>query len=265
MTRNKGFTILELLVVIAVVSVIAAILYPVFAQFNHTGDQRTTCLSNMKLLGTGLAMYVQDYDDTYPNHRFLPLGSQHRGDFEKNSWKSVLFPYIKNYQSFDCPDNPSNKTASDDPEFNISYAANSALNPRDYPTHPPSPPIPRTAKGSGLFGNELSKGVNMSDVVFPAECIALVEMRHFSQNSFCVDIADDGAPRQGDNVQTVRAYSDALFTGHKGGSDYLFADGHAKWYKPTQTNASVNFWYRDGTKLSAEGILTLQNAEAAPR
>jgi len=77
-----------------------------------------------------------------------------------------------------------------------------------------------------------------------------------------MDIADDGAPRIGDNGQTVRAYSDALFTGHSGGSNYVFADSHAKWYRPTQTNSNVNFWYRDGTKLSVEGNLTLQNAEA---
>ena len=216
----------------------------------------------MKQLGTGLAMYVQDYDETYPNYRFLPLGSHNRGDFEQNSWKSVVFPYIKDTQTFVCSDNPSHKTASDDPEYKISYAANTALNPRDYPAHSSTPPISRKAKGSGVFGNELSPGVNATDIVSPAECIAVVEMAHLTQNNFCVDIADDGAPRKGENGQTVRAYSDALFTGHNGGSNYVFADTHAKWLKPTQTNSTANFWYRDGTKLSFEGNLTIQNAEA---
>lgn len=262
MKQNKGFTLIELLVVIAVIVALTVILVPVFTPQMKESAREINCLSNMKQLGTGLAMYVQDYDETYPNYRFLPLGSQNRGDFEQNSWKSMLEPYTKNKQIFVCPNNPSRKTASDDPEYKISYAANTALNPRDYPAHSSTPPIPRTAKGSGIFGNERSPGVKTSDVVSPAKCIALVEMAHLTQNNFCVDIADDGAPRKGENGQTVRAYSDALFTGHKGGSNYVFADTHAKWLKPTQTNSTANFWYRDGTKLSFEGNLTLQNAEA---
>ena len=261
MKRNNGFTLVELLVVIAVIMVLVAVIAPVLMQSKGMSRQ-TSCASNMHQMGTGLIMYLADYDETYPNYRFLPLGSQNAGDFEKNSWKSVLNPYIKNKEVFFCPSNPSRDNTSDDPLFKISYAANVALNPRNYPTHPPAPPISPKAKGSGVFGRELSPGVKMTDIVSPAECISVVEVSHIKQNSFCVDIADDSSVMD-DNGQPIRVYSDALFTGHHKGSNYAFADGHVKWFTPLQTNQSANFWYRDGSKLSEEGKLTLANAEAA--
>jgi len=64
--RSRGFTLIELLVVIAIIAVLAAILFPVFAQAREAA-RKTTCLSNEKQLGMGVMMYVQDYDEQFPN------------------------------------------------------------------------------------------------------------------------------------------------------------------------------------------------------
>src|SRR5947208_16218835 len=64
-TQKRGFTLIELLVVIAIIAILAAILFPVFAQAREKARQ-TTCLSNLKQLGLGFRMYLQDYDDTFP-------------------------------------------------------------------------------------------------------------------------------------------------------------------------------------------------------
>ncbi|MDM7460858.1 MAG: DUF1559 domain-containing protein, partial [bacterium] len=54
-----------LLVVIAIIAVLAAILFPVFAGAREKARQ-TACLSNAKQQGLAFVMYLGDYDETYP-------------------------------------------------------------------------------------------------------------------------------------------------------------------------------------------------------
>src|SRR5690348_11021219 len=62
---RRAFTLIELLVVIAIIAILAAILFPVFAQAREAA-RKATCQSNLKQIGSGLLMYIQDYDETYP-------------------------------------------------------------------------------------------------------------------------------------------------------------------------------------------------------
>jgi type II secretory pathway pseudopilin PulG len=59
------FILIELLVIIAI---LAAILFPVFAQA-HASARQTSCLANMKKVGLGGMMYAQDYAETFPRLR----------------------------------------------------------------------------------------------------------------------------------------------------------------------------------------------------
>lgn len=95
--RRSGFTLIELLVVIAIIAILAAILFPVFAQAKEAA-KRTACLSNTKQIGTGLVMYIGDYDDTMATvwHDFTT-------DEYHDSW-NLTQPYIKNVDVFYCPD-----------------------------------------------------------------------------------------------------------------------------------------------------------------
>jgi len=63
--HGNAFTLIELLVVIAIAAILAAILFPVFAQARAKA-RVATCESNMKQLGLALTMYAADYDETYP-------------------------------------------------------------------------------------------------------------------------------------------------------------------------------------------------------
>ena len=62
--QAAGFTLIEIVVVLTVVAILAAIIVPVFS----TSGQRVnaqTCLNNLHTLGVNLAQYRQDYG-AYP-------------------------------------------------------------------------------------------------------------------------------------------------------------------------------------------------------
>src|SRR5688572_2069456 len=60
-----GFTLIEILVVIAIVALLAAILFPGFAKARENA-RRASCQSNLKQIGIGLMQYTQDFDGRYP-------------------------------------------------------------------------------------------------------------------------------------------------------------------------------------------------------
>jgi len=65
MAKRQGFTLVELLVVLAIIAILAAILFPVFSQAK-TAAKKTADLSNMKQMALALTMYADDNDDQIP-------------------------------------------------------------------------------------------------------------------------------------------------------------------------------------------------------
>jgi len=85
-------------VVIAIIAILAAILFPVFAKAREKARQ-ANCQSNEKQIALALLMYAQDYDERFPNHcRNDGLTSSFN-----TCWMGVALPYIKNNQVFTCP------------------------------------------------------------------------------------------------------------------------------------------------------------------
>lgn len=91
--RRAGFTLIELLIVIAIIAILAAILFPVFARAREKARQ-TSCQSNLKQVGSGLSMYVMDYDSLYPASPFW------------TTWEWQINTYVRSEQIFRCPSSP---------------------------------------------------------------------------------------------------------------------------------------------------------------
>ena len=62
---RRAFTLIEILVVIAILGVLAAMLFPAFALVREKG-RRASCVSNLKQIGAAMELYKSDYDGRFP-------------------------------------------------------------------------------------------------------------------------------------------------------------------------------------------------------
>src|ERR1044071_9453772 len=62
--KRRAFTLIELLTVIAIIAILAALLLPVFSRAREAA-RNSTCMSNMKRIQVATAQYALDFGD-YP-------------------------------------------------------------------------------------------------------------------------------------------------------------------------------------------------------
>lgn len=101
-SRNsiKAFTLIEILVVMAIIGILAAILFPVFARVRENA-RRTSCASNMKQLSLSVMQYAMDNDGklmAYWGWSSSPPG--YTSDWNRFS---PIEPYIKDWAVVFCP------------------------------------------------------------------------------------------------------------------------------------------------------------------
>lgn len=61
----RGFTLIEMLVVIAIIATLAGIIFPVLSKAKDRAYQ-VQCTNNLKQIGTAIQMYHQDWEDRFP-------------------------------------------------------------------------------------------------------------------------------------------------------------------------------------------------------
>ena len=62
---KKRFSLIELLIIIVIISILAAMLLPVLNQARERG-RAITCLSNLKQCGVAMQLYIRDFEDWTP-------------------------------------------------------------------------------------------------------------------------------------------------------------------------------------------------------
>jgi len=92
MRGRHGFTLVELLVVMAVLAVLAAFLLPVLARAREQARQ-SSCLSHLRQLGLAQGLYLQDWDGCFPSWWLPgPPRPPHVGLYR--FWPDQFVPYL---------------------------------------------------------------------------------------------------------------------------------------------------------------------------
>lgn len=191
--RNKfRFTLVELLIVIAIIAILAGLFLPALITAKQTA-LKIACMGNMRQIDTGFQNYRESYKDYFPLAFTYPTPSVDLW------WSSVISVNVQEHPSaYRCPADK-NKTPG-----KYMYGINSILTSRGYPAAPYiyTPPlrISNVRKTSRTFmitdGRNLYGLIERLERTDPAYASHSVENRHLA------------------------------------GMNLLYVDGHAAWQKP---------------------------------
>jgi len=239
-SSKRAFTLIELLVVIAIIAVLAAILFPVFAQSKQAA-KKTTCLSNLKQLGTAFALYLGDSEGVYPTcdndmakiegRPPEPETPEADGPPERD-WTIVIQPHLKNFEIMRCPQDDS-------------------LKPKD----PKNPDLTTEYRSSYTVNGWSEYNLNETAITSPSNWILLAERNNDVRGPktwwmfywWTWQGSGDSQvwPPSNDPDPKAKAAEDLALKRHTETSNWLYGDGHAKQavfsqvWKPGKENA---FW-----------------------
>lgn len=90
---RAGFTLVELLAVIAIVGILAAIIIPAVGSMRVRAKQAHS-VNNLRQLGGAALLYASEHKGEYPE-----------GGFPRISWHNQMYPYLEDVDAFADPGN----------------------------------------------------------------------------------------------------------------------------------------------------------------
>ena len=243
--RNSGFSLPEILIVLVVISLLAALLLPAFSRARQRAHQ-TTCASTLKQFGLAFTMYAQDFDGRLPNPggRGMQAGGGRTAVTAGENgavWCAYgagkgLFAYLKRQTDesnnhWSCPNSLPFAPNWEDTQYNVgqTYSMNDYLRAQY-----PGQSVAAQGDVPGAFNPGFHTGIRLDEIASASQIILLFEG---------VEHPRGGAKRNGSPYFGV--YPSRYGVGdlprnvpeeyHFGKSNFLFCDGHVKALNPTQT------------------------------
>ncbi|MFZ4508916.1 MAG: type II secretion system protein [Fimbriimonas sp.] len=107
---RRAFTLVEALLVIAILAMVGAVLFPVFSQASGAA-KKATCFGNFHQVSLATMLYVGDYDDLMMpvNHQPAEVPNS-RND---KTWVQLILPYMGSFAPFRCPSDRSERPRSE--------------------------------------------------------------------------------------------------------------------------------------------------------
>jgi prepilin-type processing-associated H-X9-DG protein len=221
-----------------------------------------------------MLMYIQDYDATLPEPGlqgvFRNAADTGLGQFYKGvqPFHLAIQPYIKNYQVFGCPsDDKKQNTSIDRSDMRVMLVAAGVPGANNLPAYSNTPAFHEavaqiapnsyasnyflsqtygytdrkgnTVLGSDAVGNHGGRGRPLTEIEEPASTWMLTEWSTSSDTGAAGWYCFPGYL----NDQASVGFRSRWRGGrrHQEGRDWLFVDGHVKWYKdpPFETSPGV--------------------------
>lgn len=220
--RTSGFSLTELIVVLGICALLAAVLFPVFNSARRKA-QESACVTNLQQLSHAFSMYMMDNDGAYPPLVTVPFVNGTTSNDGVSTWRDALQPYL-GAQSFPaCP-------------FTAPLPVSTPLNDNRVCGYACNAYLSATI---GTSQNYQMLGLQGTTLLSPALTVAVCDAR---AGLLGVRKPDNGRA-SGDVARyslVVHGWLDLIAAQvpaalrHHGGANYAFADGHAKWLKPEQ-------------------------------
>ena len=246
MKATKGFTLIELLVVVTIVSILAALLFPVFQKVRQNA-LNTQDLSNLRQIDLAAQLYTQDHDE-----KWVPVGSWNdptvtpytnpaapAAGAEWNGWGLRLLAYAKSRALFHSPWMPDRATyftgacaTSNGMALSNTYTMNWFLGSDqscpDACSGDPADPYWSTPDGTPTL-----TPVHLSQIATPSNTMAF--MLNQATSAYGNDFGCDyNTLEASDFINMLRwraVYND--------GGNVAFADGHVKFYPAKEADSTL--------------------------
>lgn len=200
--RAQGFTLIEILIVLAIIAVLAAILLPVFSSARDRA-RLATCSANLRQIGLAMQLYVNDNNDAYPDVTFFAVPLDHC------TWVDRVIHYAKSPAIFECP-------ADEEGEYRPGCTA-------------PSEEEPSPLDGSYTINGNLNR-LKAMRIPRPSRTVIVFD----GKGGWTI-------PMDAPVTDPQELLTHKVYLRHGEGDNCLFADGHVKWLS-LETMANVNLW-----------------------